>query len=365
MGLQVKVHVGAVVVGVHVADACFTGDDIIGLLGLGFIGDDTLVGALDLIGAVSEERTGGLFRIGGVGRLGVDVIRAVIQCDQGLVGLAALGHKIGVHVTAGRGSQLVLGVALAAHHEAAVLHQGDLTGSILHVVHFVAGLVAGGFLSRQILGVVVGVAGAVLALSQHADAGLHGQHIAFTGVGAGHAEVLRGVGTFANHGALVEVQLVGVLGGQNQQVSGLELLVAAGFFAGGQIGLLVEGVDVSGFLRGVFLGLQLRQDLIGAVVVVDRIDDPADGRTDDERHKDQEGQYAGQDFLHLLIHFASPLRPLLNFTMSRTVNARNTTAARDEKMMPSIRENCHQFMLLTTTPFSFMALELATVYRMR
>ena len=280
----------AVVVGVHIAHACLAGNDVVGFLGLGFVGNDALIGILNFEAAVAKHGTGGLFHIVGVGGVVVHEIDTRIQDHQGLVSFTALGHIIGVHVAALRGGQFLGGIALAANHKGTIAHQGDLPGSVLHVVHFVTGLVAAGFLSVQVLGVVVDIAAAVLALCQHADAGLHGQHIAFPGVGAGHVEILGGVGFFALQDPLIVAQLIAVFRGQHQQVDLFDGLSAIGLMGFAEERLLVESIGGRRFRFGsIGFRFQLGQDFIGTVGIVNGVDDAADGRNGNQCHKHEEG----------------------------------------------------------------------------
>ena len=289
--LQVEMHMGAVVIGVHIANTRFAGHDIVGFLGFGFVGNDTLVVVLDLVVAITEHGTGGLLLVVGVGGMIVNEIDTCIQDDQGLIGLAALGHIIGVHFTALGSGQFLGSITGAAHHKAAVLHQGDVPGTVLHIVHFVTGLIATGFLSRQILGIVVDIAATVLALGQHADTRSHGQHIAFPGVGTGHVEILGSVGTFALHDALIVGQLVIAVRGQHQQVDLFNGLAAVCLIGLKEVCLLAEIADNGRFRHIGLVGfrLQLGQNFVGTVGVINRIHQSADRSEGNECHEHKEG----------------------------------------------------------------------------
>ncbi len=353
---------GAVVVGIHVANAQLTGDNVVGLLRCGGIRGNALLPIPDLIGAVAKKCASGLLLVVGVGSLAVDEIGAVFQGDHGLVGLAALEDQVGIDLPALRCGEFLCRVALAAHHKAAVLHQGDLPGGVLHIVDLIPGLVAAGFLRGQVLGVVVGIAAAVLALGQHTDTGGNGEDIALPGVSAAHAEIRPGEAGIPLDHPLIVVQLILAVRGQHQQIDGLHGAVPLRLPGGGQVGLLVEILGHGAF-RGLVVGirLQLGQDIPGSVGIINGIDGAADRGNHQNRRAHQHRCDPNQDLFQFCLHWAPPLRFLRNFRTSRTLRARNTTAAREEKIMPSIRENCHQFMVLTMTPFSFMALEFATV----
>ena len=260
-----------VVVGVCKANTRCAGDDVVGLLGLGFVGDNTLVGSFDLIGAVSKQSTGGLLSIVGVGRLAIHKVGTVIHGNQRLVSHTALEHGGGVYITALGRTQFLFGIALSANHKGAVLHQGNLSGSVLHIVHFVTGLVAASFFSVQILSVVVGIAGTVRGLCQHADAWFYSQQIAFPGVITPHTEVVRSIGFLTVHGPLVIDDLVNALGSQDQHLDGFHGLASFGLLRSAQEGLLVEVIDLR-TLRCVGFGFQLSQDLIGPVGIINGID---------------------------------------------------------------------------------------------
>ena len=280
-----------VVAGVHIAHAGGAVDDVIGLFRLRLVGYDALVGILDLIAAHAEHTAGGLLIVGRVGGVVVQEVHTAIQQDQGIVGLTALGHIVGIHIAACGGFQNLGGIAFTAHHEGAVAHQSNVPGAVLHVVDLVTGLIAAGFLGGQVLGVVEGVAAAVGALDQNADTGGHGQQVALAGVGTGHVEPLGGVGFFALHDPLIIAQLVAAFGGQNQQFDRFDGLTAIGFLVLLKVGLLTEIADHRAIrLVGLIgLGLQLCQDLVGAVGVIDGVHQSADGCKGNKCHENQEG----------------------------------------------------------------------------
>ena len=186
----------------------------------------------------------------------IQVINTILPCDQRLIGHTSLRYRSSVNLAALGRRQLVLGIALTADHKAAILHQCDLAGAVLHVVHLVPGLIAACFLRCQVLSVVVNIAVTVFALRQNTDTGRHRQQVAFSGVVSGHVEIFCGVRGITIHDPLIIGQLVIIIGCEHQQIDLFYLFSINSILTVAIVCLLMKVVDDRAVL-GIFLGLQL------------------------------------------------------------------------------------------------------------